>query len=49
MLASFYGQYFIIFKTLEAEKEQEKTKKNEAEDAGELMTLKQFLEKKPQL
>ena len=40
MLASFYGQYFIIFKTLEAEKEQEKKTKSEVEEGGELLTLK---------
>lgn len=46
MLAAFYGQYFIIFKSLETEQDATNDKAD-----GEInkMSLKQFLEKKPQL
>jgi len=46
MLAAFYGQYFIIFKSLETEQDATNDK---ADGDINKMSLKQFLEKKPQL
>jgi len=43
MVASFYGQYFLLFKNLEQDQEAADDK------ITAQMTLKQFLQKKPQL